>query len=215
MSCSLRWGYRASILTGIVCLLTSVAYAQSYRVYRPVAHVYEEKSFSPHPVLLEVELASVLSAGTVTDKEENAISHNMQGWHARGFFYFSEILAAGAGVGQVQSSDMQTQALTALKRTEWELLLKLILTPRTEPQLYLLLGIGHANQRSRLKRQSRHLDQNSLVWVGGIGGKIRVWKNLSFFADYTLRYDRKKWNNFLFEGPRIRHEGHVGMSYQF
>lgn len=203
------------ILSGLLCLLATKSQAQSYRVYRPIPQVYEEKTTAPSLSLFEIDAAGVFSAGEIQDKENNAISRTMYGWQLRGFFYFNEIIAAGLAVEQLKSADMKTKALTAFERNEWEALLKVVLTPHTEPQLYLLAGIGQANQKSRLKRQHRDFDQKSLVLIGGIGGKVRLWKHLFLFGDYVIHYDRKKWDNFLFEGPRIRQEVTAGVGYQF
>ena len=209
-----RW-YSVIILSGLLCFIATKSQAQSYRVYRPIPQVYEEKASDPRLSLFEIDMAGVLSIGDIQDKENNSISRTMRGWQLRGFFYFNEVIAAGLAVEQLKSPDMKTKELTAFKRGEREALLKVVLTPHTEPQLYLLAGIGQANQQSRFKRQHRDFDQKSLVFVGGIGGKVRLWEHLFLFGDYVIRYDRKKWDNFLFEGPHIRQEVMAGVGCQF
>ncbi len=210
-----RYWYGVIILSGLLCLIATKSQAQSYRVYRPIPQVHEEKVPTPRLSLFEIDVAGVLSTGEIQDKKNHSISQAMHGWQLRGFFYFNEVIAVGLGAEQLKSADMKTKTLTAFERDEWEVLLKVILTPHTEPQLYLLAGIGQADQQSHLKRRHRDFDQKSLVFVGGIGGTVRLWKHLFLFGDYVIHYDRKKWDNFLFEGPRIRQEGTIGLSYQF
>ena len=211
-----RYWYSVIILSGLLCFIATKSQAQSYRVYRPIPQVYEEKrATAPSLSLFEIDAAGVLSAGEIQDKENNSISRAMRGWQLRGFFHFNDIIAAGLAVEQLKSADMKTKALTAFERNEWEALLSVVLTPNTEPQLYLLAGIGQASQQSRFKRQHRDFNQKSLVLVAGIGGKVRLWKDLFLFGDYVIHYDRKKWDNFLFEGPHIRQEVTAGLGYRF
>lgn len=189
--------------------------AQSYRVYRPVAAVSAPTTVTYASGPISLELQGVSSYGTIQDAEGHRLSRVQYGGRVRAWWWVRETLAVGIAGQYLKAADMKTHALTPFTRREEDLLVRLTLTPDTLPTLYIIAGVGHVHQRSRLRRQTKDFSSRGLVWRAGIGGEVRLWKGWQLVGEGQVVYDTDKWDNFLFTAPRTRTELSLGMSYRF
>lgn len=216
---------RTWFLLGIMgCIGLSNVFAQTYHVYRPVSEKQAADSSvssdtTPDITLrkhcFEIQMASIYSDGSITDTQDNEISRGMYGWRGRLLVRLSDIVSLGVEGQTLKSHDMKTKMLVPFRRKEWAALAKLTLTPGTTPPIYVLLGIGQSAQRTKFVLQQNELKRGSMMLVGGIGAEINVWKGLFLSGEYMLHYDGSRWENFVIQAPRVRHNFALGLSYQF
>lgn len=185
----------------------SLAWAQIYHVYRPESNfsTVADPSIESRPYV-ELQAAPVFSYGDMTDAAGYNISSIMCGGQGRMLVYVKEYLALGAEGAILHAADMQTHLISRIKRTQWGLVAKGILTPNTEPKVYLIFGIGQVKQQTQFALRSHLLYDRSTVLSVGAGVDIPIWKSLRFGGEYMSRYNTHLWNNFALEGPRWRHE---------
>ncbi len=190
--------------------------AQIYHDYRPTSQTVasDTPSHKSRP-WLEIQDHALASFGAVKDADNSEITRRMTGWRATALLPLSSVFAVGAQVEKLKAHDMATSMITPIKRDSWAALLRITLTPNTEPQLYLLLGAGQAKYKSKFPLQTHTLDGSTPLLLLGAGIDIKIWKGLHVLGEYQLQAETRRWKNFVLTGPDTRSELSAAVSWRF
>ncbi len=195
-------------------MLPSVA--QSYRVYKPVsAQPSQQVEASARPIRWQLEGAGVLSTGEIHDVEGATLSKRLVGGRVSGGYRIFNDVWLGVEWEELKSSDQKTHFLSTIRRSQWLVHTKWILTPNTTSKIYLLAGIGQRVYKTKFTLQHHHLNDKSAVYVIGFGGEYRIYKELYLTGQYRLTYDQTAWKTFILHSKHVRSEIALGLNYQF
>ena len=208
---------RLSVIIGCLLLFTGGAFGQIYRVYRPTPEGKQATATEVKTPVTRwsVEVAAVDSFGKIKDLEGNTLAKQLMG--GRGSFWWRawEPVWIGVEVEEGHAMDQQAKKLEKIRYRHYAGQVKWILTPDTEPKVYMLAGIGEREYKSRLKWRQDCLDEKSMIYSIGLGGEIKLYKGILLTGAYHWIYDKQRWSKFVLKGPRNRHELSIGLQYRF
>ena len=203
-------------LIGVICMGTLPVCGQSYRVYRPFAPESQEPAVvDMQPPRYEIALYGVDSIGKISDGEGESISSYLRGFRGEGGYRVSEYIWVVASWEELKAADQQTSLLSTIKRKQFTLGAKWVLTPNTNSKLYALAGVGRCFHQTKFSLRAYNFNAQSWVYVIGVGEQFHLYKGLYLAVQYRLSYDGKRWESFVFKSKALRHEVGVGLTYNF
>lgn len=199
---------------GLIALPTILP-AQIYHIYRPVSQIFDEKTdASLYDPSWQLYAVGVGSWGSVTDRADNQLSRALYGGQISIFVKVWNTLSVGIE-GEMLQGKLNTPFLRTFHRNTVAGLVKWNMTPHTEPQVYLMWGVGAVWQKTQFLLRDNDMHASNIVFVLGMGGEIKIWKELRFIGQYRLTYEPHSWENFALSCPELREELLVGGSYRF
>ena len=208
----------------ILCLMTALVpsiSAQIYHIYRPTSQTTQEKQTAPQKETatprhwLAIEGSTLISYGSIRDRGHHSVTRSMKGWRMAAMVPVSSVIAVGAQVEKLKAHDMATDMISPITRDSWAARARITLTPSTEPQVYLLLGLGQAKYKSKFSLQKHSLNGSTPLVLLGTGIDVKIWKGMRLSAEYQLQGETNHWENFAMTGPKVRHEFAASVSYWF
>ena len=163
----------------------------------------------------EIHIAPVISFGTIRDTQDHAASHQMYGVLARAQVRVYKTVWVGVEGEQFKTVGLRNTIIPELSRKSWTGLIKWDIVPDTQPYLYLIAGMGGYYEEAQHSTRTLEYNQHGIMYVGGIGGELPLWKGLYLTGEARLTYEPHPWKTFLLRSPHIREELKVGLSIFF
>lgn len=216
------WGIRIHLLINAAfiaaCFLPSAAYSQTYRVYRPIPRQIHNHTPKEIPVLSSLSLSawSGISNRQLLDGREDVLSDYMVGYRLRGMYEIREGLCVGVELAEYEAKDQRSAFLKEIKQEEIGAVVQWILTPETEPRLYMLFSVGMLENKARFDFALKDLQQRTEYVAVSLGGTYRLNQMLRLGAEYRAKYAVSLWKNFAFEEKsHLRQELFIGIYLGF
>lgn len=199
------------------CFLTPLStYGQTYRVYRPISRDF--KTSKPLPTVFthaSLSLWTSLSLGKITDNHHKTISDKMAGYRLEALYEVLEGLYIGAEWSGQEGKD-HSSFLKTFTQQQAGGIVKWVLTPQTEPQLYMMLSFGQIKNRAEFDLVSHETRHHTEYLSVGVGGKYRLFKGVKVGGEYRLKYQFSPLKTaFVEEKHPLRHEFSLGILAEF
>ena len=207
--------YEAVLLAAL--FLPGTLQAQIYHIYRPVADAQPEQNTERvREPLFEIYGESIYSVGKIKDGNADVLTDKMTGVRGGVRAGIGAHVMLGFEGEQLSASDQRTEAISHFKRKSWQGTLTWTFTPNTKPKLYLVGAFGRVKQGAHLRLMpNKQFNGDTQFLSAGVGGEVKIWKGFGLTGEYRFVYDIKRWDNFVFTEPRLRHEFSAGLRYQF
>lgn len=197
------------ILLAITLLVTSFSFSQVYRA--------GESSASVEFLRWEMAVGWTASTGEVALKNGATSLDGQQGFYGRVLYFPLQKWAFGIE-GTVFSSEAIAPIVRKYSAKRLGLLAQYRLTPDTNPQVYLLAGIGATLHKFNFVAPYRDDKDIHGVTYGMIGAGLEVtcWKNFFGAAEVRAVYNtRKDLNLFYHLSKRWEAEGKLLIGVRF
>ncbi len=188
--------------------------AQTSRVYGDESFFLEQenkqKISSKH---FEISAGTFVSYGKIADTAGHRLSDRMYGQSLRADIHIWDTIWLGGEAVHFNTASLHNDFIPELSRKAWVGFVKWYLTRNTEPRIYLLAGRGEVYQESEFVPRKVNYKGHGALWLGGIGGEVRIWKGLSLTGEGRVTYEEKPFKNIWMKNPHCRTELKLGLSY--
>lgn len=170
----------------------------------------EEKPFH-----IEIQAGGIFSKGDITDNQGDVLSSWMYGVRGRVLMRVSDRILLGVGAEKLKTKDLEKVFLSSIERQVFCAVFKWIATPQTQPQIYLLSGVGYMREKTKFIMYQPPMKTQGLTIELGVGVQAVLWQNVGAAAEYVIYKDMQPWDNFVLKGPRFREELAGYLFYRF
>lgn len=158
----------------------------------------------------EISAGYQFSNAFLQDYKEHYDSSHLRGAGVRALWSPLPWLSAGAEYTRLGKADLEQAWVSSYTLSRMGAVVKLTLSPDTNPRLYLLGGFGRSEHRLEFNTMFSSHKKSQTYWTAGLGVECSVYKPVFVAAEATVH-----WEKSIYIHPIYKLSSHAQTELQF